>query len=192
MPAARQPSRQSPTSLSLSHLDHHCPLLFDLLIWGQPPRPSHSAVVVCLNTASHRIALLAGLSPSRIESRRQIPDVVASVSASPMATQSDDPKGFYGYLFSDDKTATKTLDALLRAIALYIVRALSCPSYLGPLKTGASSFCTDLDRLVRSTKSATRLRKPSPQRSLRPFTRRSGVTMTVRPNKFSETCDRLL
>lgn len=44
-----------------------------------------------------------------------------------MATQSDDPKGFYGYLFSDDKTATKTLDALLRAIALYIVRALSWP-----------------------------------------------------------------
>lgn len=47
-----------------------------------------------------------------------------------MATQPDDPKGFYGYLFNDDKTATKTLDALLRAVALHIVR--SCPAIAAP------------------------------------------------------------
>jgi hypothetical protein len=34
-----------------------------------------------------------------------------------------DPKTYYGYLFKPDKTPTKTLDALLRAVAQYIVSA---------------------------------------------------------------------
>lgn len=42
-----------------------------------------------------------------------------------MATEPDDPKSFYGYLFKDDKSPNKVLDALLRAIAQHIVR--SCP-----------------------------------------------------------------
>lgn len=32
-------------------------------------------------------------------------------------------KDYYGYLFEDNKTPTKTLDALLRAIAQHIVRS---------------------------------------------------------------------
>lgn len=32
-----------------------------------------------------------------------------------------DAKDFYGYLYEPNKTPTKVLDALLRAIALYIV-----------------------------------------------------------------------
>jgi hypothetical protein len=38
-----------------------------------------------------------------------------------MATQTEDPKTFWGYLY-DDKTPTKRLDSLLKAIAQYIVR----------------------------------------------------------------------
>lgn len=34
-----------------------------------------------------------------------------------------DPKAYYGYLFDDSKGPTKVLDALLRAIAQYIVCA---------------------------------------------------------------------
>lgn len=35
-----------------------------------------------------------------------------------------DSKAFYGYLFEDNKKPSKTLDALLRGIANYIVRCL--------------------------------------------------------------------
>jgi hypothetical protein len=38
-----------------------------------------------------------------------------------MASQSPNPESYYGYLFKKDKTPTELLDALLRAIALYIV-----------------------------------------------------------------------
>jgi hypothetical protein len=42
-----------------------------------------------------------------------------------MGNNATDPKAFYGYLFEVDKTPTKTLDALLRGIAIYIV-SLCC------------------------------------------------------------------
>lgn len=42
-----------------------------------------------------------------------------------MASQAPDPKAYYGYLFKPDKTPTDTLDALLRAVAQYIVRVSS-------------------------------------------------------------------
>lgn len=32
-----------------------------------------------------------------------------------------DPKAFYGYLYGEDKAPTKVFDALLRALAQYIV-----------------------------------------------------------------------
>lgn len=40
-----------------------------------------------------------------------------------MGPQAPDPKAYYGYLLKPDKTPSDTLDALLRAIAKYIVRA---------------------------------------------------------------------
>lgn len=39
----------------------------------------------------------------------------------PMPKPAVDAKDFYGYLYEANKTPTKVLDALLRAIALYIV-----------------------------------------------------------------------
>lgn len=39
----------------------------------------------------------------------------------PMPKPAFDAKDFYGYLYEANKTPTKVLDALLRAIALYIV-----------------------------------------------------------------------
>lgn len=39
----------------------------------------------------------------------------------PMPKTAADAKDFYGYLYEPNKTPTKVLDALLRAIALYIV-----------------------------------------------------------------------
>jgi hypothetical protein len=42
-----------------------------------------------------------------------------------MATRPDDSKSYYGYLYKDDKTPTKVLEALLTAIAQYIVRLVT-------------------------------------------------------------------
>lgn len=39
-------------------------------------------------------------------------------------SSSSSSKDYYGYLFEDNKTPTKTLDALLRAIAKHIVRSV--------------------------------------------------------------------
>lgn len=39
----------------------------------------------------------------------------------PMPKPAVDAKDYYGYLYEANKTPTKVLDALLRAIALYIV-----------------------------------------------------------------------
>lgn len=39
----------------------------------------------------------------------------------PMPKPAADAKDFYGYLYEPNKTPTKILDGLLRAIALYIV-----------------------------------------------------------------------
>lgn len=50
-----------------------------------------------------------------------------------MASQAPDTKAFYGYLFKSDKTPTETLDALLRAIAQYIVWS---PVFWGGLGRG--------------------------------------------------------
>lgn len=47
-----------------------------------------------------------------------------TANANANASQPDaaDPKTYYGYLFGPDKTPTKVLDALLRAIAQHVVR----------------------------------------------------------------------
>lgn len=63
----------------------------------------------------------------------------------PMPKPAAEAKDFYGYLYEANKTPTKVLDALLRAIALYIVSCarrwlLVCPAadlvYYCPAPTG--------------------------------------------------------
>lgn len=63
----------------------------------------------------------------------------------PMPKPAAEAKDFYGYLYEANKTPTKVLDALLRAIALYIVGCarrwlLACPPahlvYSCPAPTG--------------------------------------------------------
>lgn len=59
------------------------------------------------------------------------------------STNKGDSKDYYGYLFEDNKTPTKILDTLLRAIAKYIVRSalslpelrclFACPVVVGPV-----------------------------------------------------------
>lgn len=56
--------------------------------------------------------------------------------------------GYYGYMFEKDKSPTRTLDALLRAIGQYIVSANPSPVSFGP----------DLIATTRSTKSVRRMR----------------------------------
>lgn len=50
--------------------------------------------------------------------------MAAAASATATGSSTIDPKAFYGYLFEVDKKPTRTLDALLRGIAGYIVSAL--------------------------------------------------------------------
>lgn len=58
--------------------------------------------------------------------------MAAGPSATANATGSAiDPKLFYGYLFEADKKPTRTLDALLRGIAGYIVSLLCDRRYDG-------------------------------------------------------------
>lgn len=63
----------------------------------------------------------------------------------PMPKPAAEAKDFYGYLYEANKTPTRVLDALLRAIALYIVSCarrwlLVCPAadlvYSCPAPTG--------------------------------------------------------
>lgn len=45
----------------------------------------------------------------------------------PEPAQPKEKNAYYGYLYESNKTPTKTLDALLRAIAQYIVRRSLAP-----------------------------------------------------------------
>lgn len=50
-------------------------------------------------------------------------DGAASKTSNKSGSSSSSSKDYYGYLFEDNKTPTKTLDAVLRAIAKHIVRS---------------------------------------------------------------------
>ncbi len=58
----------------------------------------------------------------------QMPKSQQKHDRSPPRTSPVDGKSYYGYLFNADKTATTLLDALLRAIANYIVRFPDLPT----------------------------------------------------------------
>lgn len=51
-------------------------------------------------------------------------DGAANKTSNKGGGSSSSSKDYYGYLFEDNKTPTKTLDALLRAIAKHIVRSV--------------------------------------------------------------------
>lgn len=53
-----------------------------------------------------------------------------------MGPQAPDPNAYYGYLFKPDKTPSDVFDALLRAIATYIVRASHYPKTAGEWEGG--------------------------------------------------------
>lgn len=65
------------------------------------------------------------------------PTPAPAPTPTPMPKPASDAKDFYGYLYEPNKTPTKVLDALLRAIALYIVSCarrclLVCPATTWP------------------------------------------------------------
>lgn len=53
--------------------------------------------------------------------------------AGPSSGSSSSSSSFYGYMYADDKTPTKTLDALLRAIGQYIVSDVAVRCHCRPM-----------------------------------------------------------
>lgn len=94
-----------------------------------------------------------------------------------MASQAPDTKAFYGYLFKSDKTPTETLDALLRAIAQYIVWSPFSGEGWEEENMGSLRLTSSSGRLQRL---ATRMRLISRPRSSPRFTARRAATTTVR------------
>lgn len=97
------------------------------------------------------------------------PTPAPAPAPTPMSKPASDAKDFYGYLYEPNKTPTKVLDALLRAIALYIVSCarrclLVCPAPVGravaPRPTGQAADKTRLVRPRRPTTSATSRTRP--------------------------------
>lgn len=84
----------------------------------------------------------------------------------------------YDYMFEKNKSPTKQLDAILRAMARFIVRPARTP-------LTASVGATDQTAPHRPSTSATGTRFTLRPRSWLPFTRLSAATMTVRLSRHS-------
>ena len=92
-------------------------------------------------------------------------------------SQKVDPITYWGYLFEPDKKPTKLLDALLRGIANYIVRAL-VPYILLIINDLACGL--HVLTIYRSNLSATKKFDALNPRSWQPSTRLWAATMMVR------------